>query len=102
MAAGGQQRGIAIPFGVALLGIGVFSSMDALMKGLTLSIGAYNALLWRTGAGALLGGAVFVVRRMAWPGRTALRVHLIRGALSSVMAVLFFWGLARVPMAQAI
>jgi S-adenosylmethionine uptake transporter len=100
--AGGQQRGIAIPFGVALLGISVFSTMDAVMKGLALSIGAYNALLWRTAAGALLGGAVFLLRRMRWPGRAALRMHLIRGSMSSVMAVLFFWGLARVPMAQAI
>jgi len=102
MAAGGQQRGIAIPFGVALLGIGVFSTMDAVMKGLALSIGAYNALLWRTAAGALVGGAVFLARRMAWPGKAALRMHLVRGSMSSVMAVLFFWGLARVPMAQAI
>jgi S-adenosylmethionine uptake transporter len=31
-----------------------------------------------------------------------MRVHLIRGAVSAVMAVTFFWGLARVPMAQAI
>ena len=102
MAAGGQQRGIAIPFAVALAGIGVFSSMDALMKGLALSIGAYNALLWRTAAGALLGGSVFLLRRMRRPGRAALRMHLIRGGLSTVMAFLFFWGLARVPMAQAI
>jgi S-adenosylmethionine uptake transporter len=102
MAAGGQQRGIAIPFTIALAGIGVFSAMDAVMKGLALSLGAYNALLWRTAAGALLGGAVFLLRRMRWPGRAALRMHLIRASLSSVMAILFFWGLARVPMAQAI
>jgi S-adenosylmethionine uptake transporter len=100
--AGGQQRGIAIPFGVALAGIGVFSAMDAVMKGLALAIGAYNALLWRTAAGALLGGAVFLLRRMRWPARAALRMHLVRGSMSSVMAVLFFWGLARVPMAHAI
>jgi S-adenosylmethionine uptake transporter len=102
MTAGGQQRGIAIPFAVALAGIAVFSAMDAVMKGLALSLGAYNALFWRTGAGALLGGTVFLLRRMAWPGEAALRMHLVRGTLSSVMAVLFFWGLERVPMAQAI
>jgi S-adenosylmethionine uptake transporter len=102
MATGGHRHGIAIPFAVALAGIGVFSVMDAVMKGLALSIGAYNALLWRTAAGALLGGAVFLLRGMRWPGKAALRMHLIRGSLSSVMAVLFFWGLARVPMAQAI
>jgi S-adenosylmethionine uptake transporter len=31
-----------------------------------------------------------------------MRIHLFRGALTAVMAVLFFWGLARVPLAQAI
>jgi S-adenosylmethionine uptake transporter len=31
-----------------------------------------------------------------------MRFHLIRGSMSSLMAILFFWGLARVPMAQAI
>jgi len=42
-----------VPFSVAAAGIATFSAMDAVMKGLSLSIGAYNALLWRTLAGAL-------------------------------------------------
>src|SRR3954470_3662922 len=100
--AGRKQPGIAIPFAVAALGIALFSGMDALMKGLSLAIGPYNALLWRTLAGALLGGAVFFGRGRSWPAAATFRVHLLRGALSTVMAILFFWGLARVPMAQAI
>ncbi|HEU0098606.1 MAG TPA: DMT family transporter [Allosphingosinicella sp.] len=91
-----------VPFGVATLGIALFSTMDALMKGLSLAIGTYNALLWRTLAGAAIGGAVFFLRRSPRPARAALRVHIIRGVMGSVMAMTFFWGLARVPMAQAI
>lgn len=91
-----------IPFAVATAGIALFSTMDALMKGLSLAIGTYNALLWRTLAGAAIGGAVFLLRRSPRPSRAAMRFHLIRGAMSSVMAMTFFWGLARVPMAQAI
>jgi S-adenosylmethionine uptake transporter len=91
-----------IPFAVATLGIALFSTMDALMKGLSIAIGTYNALLWRTLAGAAIGGAVFFLLRSPRPGRDALRVHLIRGTMGSVMAMTFFWGLARVPMAQAI
>jgi S-adenosylmethionine uptake transporter len=91
-----------VPIAVAAFAIGLFSLMDAVMKGLTLDIGTYNALLWRTLAGSLLGGTVFLLRRLPWPPRPVVRVHLARGLLSSVMAVLFFWGLARVPMAQAI
>jgi S-adenosylmethionine uptake transporter len=92
----------AVAFGVATLGIACFSIMDAVMKGLSLQMGAYNALLWRTMAGAAIGGAVFFARRSAWPGKAAMRVHLTRGILSAFMAMLFFWGLARVPLAQAI
>jgi S-adenosylmethionine uptake transporter len=102
MGGGRKPAGIAIPFAVASLGIALFSTMDALMKGLALGLGAYNALLWRTMAGALLGALFFFGRRSAWPPRATLKIHLLRGTMSSVMAVLFFWGLARVPMAQAI
>jgi S-adenosylmethionine uptake transporter len=91
-----------LAFAIATLGIAVFSCMDAVMKGLSLAIGAYNALLWRSVAGAAISGVLFLVTRTALPASSVLRVHLIRGAVSAVMAVTFFWGLARVPMAQAI
>jgi S-adenosylmethionine uptake transporter len=102
MSAPPQHKSPAVPFAVATLGIALFSAMDALMKGLALAMGTYNALLWRTLAGAGIAGAVFLLMRSPWPERRAMRFHLIRGSMSSVMALLFFWGLARVPMAQAI
>jgi S-adenosylmethionine uptake transporter len=92
----------ATAFGVASLGIAAFSAMDALMKGLSMEMGAYNALLWRTMAGAVIGGVVFFARRSPWPGPAAARIHMLRGVLSAAMAVLFFWGLARVPLAQGV
>jgi S-adenosylmethionine uptake transporter len=97
-----RPSSILIPFAVATAGIALFSTMDAVMKGLSLAIGAYNALLWRTLVGAIFGGAVFALRRMKWPRRAAMRVHLVRGVLSVFMAILFFWGLARVPLAQGV
>jgi S-adenosylmethionine uptake transporter len=93
---------IALPFAVATLGIALFSGMDAVMKHLALGLGAYNALLWRTMAGAIFGGLIFIATRTPWPGRPVLRLHLIRGSVSVVMAILFFWGLARVPLAQGV
>jgi S-adenosylmethionine uptake transporter len=92
----------AVAFGVASLGIALFSGMDALMKAISLEIGAYNALLWRTLVSALLAGGLFLALRRPWPTRPVLRVHLARGLVSLPMAMLFFWGLARVPLAQAI
>ena len=97
-----KPHSTAVAFAVATAGIALFSAMDAVMKHLALAIGTYNALVWRTSAGALMGGAFFFGSRQAWPGREAMRVHLIRGLLGVPMALLFFWGLARVPMAQAI
>jgi S-adenosylmethionine uptake transporter len=96
------QTSTAIAFAVATLGIALFSGMDAVMKGLSLAIGTYNALLWRTLAGAAIAAIFFFGAGNRWPGRAAMRVHLTRGLLGVPMALLFFWGLARVPMAQAI
>lgn len=97
-----KQTSTAVAFSVATLGIAFFSMMDALMKGLSLAIGTYNALLWRTSCGALIAAAFFFGARSPWPGKAAMRVHLTRGLLGVPMALTFFWGLARVPMAQAI
>jgi S-adenosylmethionine uptake transporter len=92
----------ALAFGVAAAGIGLFSIMDAFMKSLTLALGVYNALFWRTMLSAGMGGTAWALGGGGWPSWRALRLHLARGAVASAMAVLFFWGLARVPMAQAI
>ncbi|WP_106640595.1 DMT family transporter [Allosphingosinicella vermicomposti] len=97
-----SENRTAAAFGVATLGIACFSAMDAIMKGLSLSIGTYNALLWRTLAGAVIGAIVFFGRRMTWPARSVMRIHLKRGVVGTITAGFFFWGLARVPMAQAI
>ncbi|OHT22022.1 DMT family transporter [Edaphosphingomonas haloaromaticamans] len=92
----------AIAFAVAMAGIAVFSCMDALMKGLTLEIGTYNTLLWRSFAGAAIAAMPHFRRRPGWPAASVLAIHVRRGAVATVMAVTFFWGLARVPMAQAV
>lgn len=95
-------RSIGLPFAAACLGIATFTAMDASMKGLSIAIGAYNATLWRTLAGAALGGTIFFGQRLKLPVLSTMRLHLLRGAIVSVMAVLWFWGIARVPLAEAI
>ena len=97
-----KQPNVLIAFAVAFLGIAVFSSMDAVVKALCLAIGTYNTLLWRSFAGIGVSGIPWLWSRPARPSRAAMRLHVERGVVSSIMAVLFFWGLARTPMAQAI
>src|SRR6478735_5839727 len=97
-----QHHSIALPFAVATLGIALFSGMDAVMKQLTLTIGVYNAIFWRQLVGASVGGVAFFGTKGKWPAKAVMRIHLIRGVVSSAMALLFFWGLARVPLAQGV
>lgn len=92
----------ASAFAVATLGIAAFATMDAVMKGLTLAMGAYNTLLWRALVGIILSGIFYLPRRTAWPDRATMRIHVERGIVCTLMAILFFWGLARVPMAQTV
>jgi S-adenosylmethionine uptake transporter len=92
----------ALAFAAAVAGIAVFSGMDAVMKALVLGIGAYSALFWRNLIGIAISGAAYYARPRAPLTRATLRLHVMRGVVTAVMSWLFFWGLARVPMAQAI
>ena len=88
-------------FLVGSIGIATFSGMDAVMKGLVIALGIYPTMLWRMWSGVALSGILFAARPV-WPARSTMRIHVVRGILTVVMAMLFFWGLARVPLAQAI
>lgn len=92
----------AAAFAVASVGIACFSVMDAVMKQLSLALGTYNALFWRFLALFLIAAAAFFLLRGARPSQAALRLHFIRGTMTAAMAMLFFWGLARVPLAQGV
>src|SRR3569623_945806 len=76
--------------------------MDAVMKHLVIAIGIVAVSIWRSLANLVLSGALYLPRRLPWPDRTTLRIHIARGVLGTVMAFLFFWGIGRVPLAQAI
>ena len=91
------------PFLIACAGIATFSAMDVLMKGLSIDIGAYNAVLWRTGAGTLFSGLLYLASRpAAWPDAATMKIHAVRARFVAGMAITFFWALARLPMAEAI
>jgi S-adenosylmethionine uptake transporter len=84
-------------------GMMFFGAMDAAMKAVTIDIGVIAALFWRCLIGSVIAGTVFVAkgnRRLL--GGAGLRLHLLRGTVVSAMAVLFFWGLARTPMAETV
>ncbi|MES2755650.1 MAG: DMT family transporter [Pseudomonadota bacterium] len=90
------------PFAVACLGIATYAAMDALMKGLSIAIGAYSTLFWRLGIGVLLTAALYATSRPVRPSNHVIRVHAARSVVVTIMALAFFWGIARVPLAEAI
>lgn len=89
-------------FVAALAAVAVLSIMDAVMKALVIAIGLFAVSVWRSMLNLALTGALYLPRRLPWPSRTPLRIHIARGVVVTIMAGLFFWGIGRVPLAQAI
>jgi S-adenosylmethionine uptake transporter len=92
----------AAPFLAAILGIALFSLMDGLMKSASIAIGAYSAMWVRSVFGVGIMFPLWKLGGGTWPDRPALRLHALRGTISAGMATTFFWGLVRMPMAEAI
>jgi len=90
-----------LPFLSVAAGIACFSMMDAMMKAASLAAGVYTAVLTRNLIGCALMLPVWLVAGGNWPRGEALKVHMLRSAVVACMAPLFFWGLVRVPMAEA-
>jgi len=72
------------------------------MKHLVLVIGIVAVSVWRSAANLLVSTILYLPRRRSWPDRKTMRVHVVRGVVVTVIAALFFWGIGRVPLAQAI
>ena len=101
----GVTRRAALPihgFLVALAAVAVLSIMDAVMKHLVLAIGIFAVSVWRALANLIVAAALYLPRKLPWPSRATMRLHLLRAVVVTVMAFLFFWGIGRVPLAQAI
>ena len=86
----------------ALAAVGILSIMDALMKSLVIALGIYALSVWRSLLNLALNSGLYLPRRSPWPSKAALRLHIVRGVIVTIMAALFFWAIGRVPLAQAI
>lgn len=89
-------------FLAALGAVAALSVMDALMKHLVLVIGLIAVSAWRSAANLAISLVLYLPRKEPWPDRPTVRLHVSRSVVVTVMAALFFWGIARVPLAQAI
>ncbi|MDB5724285.1 MAG: family transporter [Novosphingobium sp.] len=91
-----------LPFAATALGIATFSVMDVAMKSASLTAGVFTALLLRCAIGSAIMLPIWLLGGGRWPSGPTFRVHLTRSAVSAAMATLFFWGLVRTPIAEAI
>lgn len=91
-----------LPFVAAIAGIAVFSAMDAVMKGAALAAGVYTAVFLRNSIGAAMMAPVWLAAGRPMSGRAALIVHIQRAFVTSGMAILFFYALTLLPLAEAI
>jgi S-adenosylmethionine uptake transporter len=89
-------------FLAALSAVAVLSIMDAVMKHLVLVIGIVAVSVWRAIANFAISAGLYLPGRGKWPSRKTLTIHVVRSVDVTLMAVLFFWGIGRVPLAQAI
>lgn len=96
------DRSAALPILAVVAGIAAFSAMDAVIKGASLAVGVYMALLLRNGFAAILTFPLWLGAGRPKPSRAAFRVHVQRAVITSAMATLFFYGLVRIPMAEGI
>jgi S-adenosylmethionine uptake transporter len=76
--------------------------MDAVMKHLVIAIGIIAVSVWRAVVSLAFAAALYLPGRRSWPSRSTLKIHVARGGLITALAFLFFWGIGRVPLAQAI
>ncbi|TCD06390.1 DMT family transporter [Erythrobacteraceae bacterium CFH 75059] len=91
-----------LPVAAALAGVAMLALMDAFMKGASLAAGAYSAALLRALFSVCLMAPLWLVLGGRWPGRAALRLHLLRGTVSAFMALTFFHALTKLPIAETI
>lgn len=89
-------------FIAALGAVAFLSIMDAVMKHLVIALGIVAVSMWRAIVNMAISGALYAPLRRPWPSRSTLKIHVTRGVLVAALAFLFFWGIGRVPLAQAI
>src|SRR3546814_11496714 len=64
-----HRNPIFLPVLAAIIGIGFFSGMDAIMKSASIAIGAYSAFFLRSVIGFAMIFPYWLVRERNWPQR---------------------------------
>jgi S-adenosylmethionine uptake transporter len=103
---GGAASGnYPLAVGLALVAVGCIAASDGFAKALSSAYDTAAIVLYRATVGGAILGVALARARLAAPGGplvAAPALQLLRGLLVTGAAFLFFWGLARTPLANAI
>lgn len=72
------------------------------MKSLVIAVGVYNVVLWRSLLAASVSSVAWFSGPRLRPSPSLLRLHVLRSVVIALVLLSFFWGLARLPLAEAI
>lgn len=72
------------------------------MKTLVIAVGVYNTVLWRSLLAVVVSGSAWFSGGGARPTSSVVRLHALRSVVIGMVLLTFFWGLARLPLAEAI
>lgn len=90
------------PIALAILGIGVLSAMDALIKLVGARYPTFQLVFLRFAFGFVVAGGLWLWMRPARPTAEAVRVNILRGFIGLATATSFFYALQTLPLAETI
>ena len=91
-----------LPLALAAFAMFVLTAMDGVVKALAERHSAFDIVTMRYAAGALWALALAAVMRPALPGLALIRIHAARATISVFSAGLFFYGISKLPFAEAV
>ncbi|MEO1015512.1 MAG: DMT family transporter [Pseudomonadota bacterium] len=92
---------IPSPILIALFGVLMGSMLDAGVKWLAASASVLTIMSWRFMFGAVYTGAAYYFAKRPTPTWEAIRFHTMRALIQVSAALLFFWGITQLALAEA-
>jgi drug/metabolite transporter (DMT)-like permease len=90
------------PAVLAILGIGVLSVMDALIKYVGARYPTFQLVFLRFSFGFVVASAIWLWQRPARPTGDAIKANILRGFIGLATATSFFYALQTLPLAETI
>ncbi|MBX7483931.1 DMT family transporter [Qipengyuania sp. 6D47A] len=91
-----------MPIFVTAFAVACLSLMDAFMKSAALAVGALTAAWLRSVIATGIALPLWLGRGGRWPRPDVLKIHLLRSAVATFMALSFFYSITKLPLAEAI